>query len=199
MADQKIVSKFLLIGLAIVVLAILVTQYNYNGKKTVPRETFANASNASNVSNTSNTSNTSNASNAQPELETASSTDPVGEVMPSEPTKNETYRSVTFDSPVQQVNSCAPKDKLTAEDLLPSNAANTLWAQVNPAGQGDVGDQNYLTAGYLNGINTVGQSLRNPNLQLRSDPPIDRTNVGPWNQTTIEYDASRRFFEIGDC
>jgi len=62
-----------------------------------------------------------------------------------------------------------------------------------------VTDQNLLNAGYLMGINTVGQTLKNPNYQLRSDPPIEKINIGPWQQSTIEYDVSRRFFEIGEC
>jgi len=70
---------------------------------------------------------------------------------------------------------CFPKDKLTPEDLLPKNAANSQWAQVNPAGQGDVKNQNFLTAGYHVGINTVGTTLRNANMQLRSEPPTRKT------------------------
>ena len=92
-----------------------------------------------------------------------------------------------------------PSDKIKVEDLLPKDAANSKWAQANPAGQGDIDSQNYLTAGHLIGVNTVGPSLRNANMQLRSDPPIERVDVGPWSQTTIEYDVNRRFFEIGQC
>ena len=97
----------------------------------------------------------------------------------------------------EQPNDCYPRDRLTADDLLPKDAANSKWAQVNPAGQGDVKDQNFLTAGYLVGINTVGSSLRNANLQLRSDPPNPQMNVSPWNQTTIEPDLNHRPLEIG--
>jgi len=94
---------------------------------------------------------------------------------------------------------CFPKDKLTAEDLLPRDSANSKWAQVNPAGQGDVKDQNFLNAAYHVGINTVGTSLRNPNMQLRSEPPNPQMKVSPWNQTTIESDLNRRPLEIGGC
>jgi len=96
-----------------------------------------------------------------------------------------------------QPTDCYPRDRLTADDLLPKDAANSKWAQVNPAGQGDVKDQNFLTAGYLTGINTVGSSLRNANYQLRSDPPNPQLNVSPWNQTTIEPDLNHRPLEIG--
>jgi hypothetical protein len=93
---------------------------------------------------------------------------------------------------------CDPKQRLSAEDLLPRDAANTKWAQMNPAGQGDLKDKNFLTAGYHVGINTVGQTLRNPNYQLRSEPPNPQKNVGPWQQSTIDPDTNRRHFEVGE-
>ena len=92
---------------------------------------------------------------------------------------------------------CFPRDRLTSDDLLPKNAANSRWAQMNPAGQGDVKDQNFLTAGYHIGIDTVGQTLRNANLQLRSEPINPQVPVSPWNISTIEPDTNRRFLEIG--
>lgn len=92
---------------------------------------------------------------------------------------------------------CYPRDRLTAEDLLPKDAANSKWAQLNPAGQGDVHDQNFLTAGYHVGVNTQGQSLRNANYQLRSEPANPQQAVSPWNIATIEPDVNRRALEIG--
>ena len=69
----------------------------------------------------------------------------------------------------QLPSECFPKDVLSSGDLLP-NDANSLWAQVSPSGQGSLADQNFLTSGFHIGINTVGQSLRNANRQLRSEP-----------------------------
>lgn len=95
---------------------------------------------------------------------------------------------------------CFPKDRLVASDLLPKDAANEKWARVNPAGQGDVDDKNFLTAGHHAGLNTVAGTLRNANLQLRSEPPNPRARVSVWNQSTIEPDLNRRPFEIdGSC
>lgn len=94
---------------------------------------------------------------------------------------------------------CFPKDKLTPEDLLPKNAANSQWAQVNPAGQGDVKNQNFLTSGYHVGVNTVGTTLRNANMQIRSEPPNPQNKVSPWNQTTIHPDLNRKPLEINGC
>jgi hypothetical protein len=124
----------------------------------------------------------------------------VNSIAPSEPLGNEDYRAIDFQTN-KLPNDCFPKDRLTADDLLPKDAANSKWAQVNPAGQGDVKDQNYLTAGYMVGINTVGSSLKNANLQLRSEPVIPKMAVGPFLNSSYEAsDALRRPLEIGgDC
>jgi hypothetical protein len=95
----------------------------------------------------------------------------------------------------QLPSECYPKDVLSSAELLPRDA-NSLYAQVNPSGQGSLQDQNFLTAGYHIGINTVGQSLRNANRQLRSEPPNPQVKVSPWLQTTIEPDINRRPLEI---
>ena len=93
-------------------------------------------------------------------------------------------------------NECYPKDILTPSELLPRDTEST-WAQNVPAGQGGLTDQNFLNAGYHVGVNTVGQSLRNANRQIRSDPPCPQVKVSPWLQTTIEPDSNRRPLEIG--
>ena len=95
------------------------------------------------------------------------------------------------------MQSCFPRDRLTANDLLPKDAADSKWARINPSGTGDIHDQNYLTAGYHVGINTVGQSLRNANLQLRSEIPNPQNAVGPWMISTIEPDLRQNTLEIG--
>jgi hypothetical protein len=89
---------------------------------------------------------------------------------------------------------CYPKNQLAPGELLP-NDPNSKWAQVNPMGQGDISGKNFLSAGIMIGVNTVGQSLRNANLQLRSEPPCPQVQVGPWMQTTIEPDLQRRPLE----
>lgn len=91
---------------------------------------------------------------------------------------------------------CYPKDVLYSGDLLPADA-NSTWAQNSPNGQGSLGDKNFLNAGFHVGVNTVGQTLRNANRQLRSDPPNPQVKVSPWNQTTIESDTNRKPMEIG--
>lgn len=54
-----------------------------------------------------------------------------------------------------------------------------------------------LEAGYHIGLDTIGQSLRNANQQLRSDPVISKVDVGPWHNSTIEADVTRVPLELG--
>ena len=89
---------------------------------------------------------------------------------------------------------CYPREQLNPMDLLPEDA-NSQWAQVNPKGAGDIQGKNFLSAGALIGVNTIGQSLRNANLQLRAEPPCPQVQVGPWLQSTIEPDLTRRPLE----
>ena len=79
-------------------------------------------------------------------------------------------------------------------DLLP--ASNNSWANMNPVS--DLKNINLLNPTQLVGINTQGSSLRNANLQIRSEPANPRLeNVGPWNIPTIEGDKFRKHLEIG--
>lgn len=93
---------------------------------------------------------------------------------------------------------CFPKDQLTPGELLPGDSTSK-WSESVPKSNGELGDQNFLTAGHHVGVNTVGQSLRNANRQLRSDPPNPQVKVSPWLQTTIEADTNRKPLEIGGC
>ncbi len=129
------------------------------------------------------------------------------EVRPAAPMgQNSTFKSVApSEDPTnayglggnQFPNDCFPRDQLNPAELLPGDA-NSVWAQVAPNGQGELGDMNFLSSGYHVGINTVGSSLRNANLQLRSDPPNPQVMVSPWLQTTITPDLSRLPLEIGN-
>ena len=98
----------------------------------------------------------------------------------------------------QRQAGCFPKEQLNPEELLPQDNAN-VWAKVNPSGEGTLKDRNFLQAGHHIGVNTVGQTLRNANMQLRSEPPNPQVKVSPWLQTTIEPDVNRKPMEIGGC
>ncbi len=105
-----------------------------------------------------------------------------------------------YDGPAQFGNAeapagCYPRDQLTPAELLPKDP-NSVWAQQNPMGTGSLKGKNFLSAGALIGVNTVGQSLRNANLQLRSEPPNPQVSVSIFNVPTIEPDINRRPLEI---
>ena len=93
-------------------------------------------------------------------------------------------------------SSCSPQSMPDPAALLPKDN-NSAWAKLTPSGQGNLDSVSLLKAGYHIGIDTVGQSLRNANLQLRSEPANPQMNVGPWNNTTIEPDVMRVPLEIG--
>lgn len=83
-------------------------------------------------------------------------------------------------------------------DLLPADQ-NSEWAALNPVNmsQGNIIAGDMLQAGYHIGLDTIGQTMKNANLQLRSDPIIPKQNVGPWNQSTYEPDYARVPLEVG--
>ena len=124
---------------------------------------------------------------------------PKGGVVPSEPLgQNEVFASVNgMQTSVPGLpSSCSKPNVQNPADLLPKDG-NGQWAQLNPSGKGDLANINLLKAGYHIGIDTIGQTLRNANLQIRSEPPNPQMNVGPWNQSTIEPDFMRVPLNIG--
>lgn len=113
---------------------------------------------------------------------------------PAQESGNEVYSSVGGSS--QGISASCANSNQNPADLLPKDT-NSQWAQLNPAGKGDLANINLLKAGYHIGIDTVGQTLRNANLQIRSEPPNPQINVGPWNQSTITPDMMRVPLELG--
>ena len=104
------------------------------------------------------------------------------------------------DVPESSINETKNKietSEVNPEDLLPKDD-NLGFALSNPKGQGKLEDKNFLKAGYHIGINTIGQSLKNANYQLRSDPSIPRVPVSIFNNSTISADTTRRPLEIGE-
>ncbi len=103
---------------------------------------------------------------------------------------------VPAQAPVTAPSTNALKPVSNPADLLPTDS-NSSWGSLSPV-QGGTLMPDLLQAGYHAGLNTIGQSLKNANLQLRSDPIIPRQDIGPWNQSTIEDPPIRREFEIGN-
>ena len=113
---------------------------------------------------------------------------------------NEQFASVSgIKTPTR---SCYPQNSLKPDDLLPQDKKNDVnnFNKQYPVSEGILKGVNFLEAGYQVGVNTVGQSLRNANQQLRSEPPNPQVNVSPWQNTTIGPDLARRPLEAGeDC
>lgn len=107
--------------------------------------------------------------------------------------------SLTTDSRSPNGQQTYSQTVLSPEELLPKGGLGASWAATNPVGLADLkGQSSLLSPGYHYGINTVGQTLRNANLDLRSDPPNPRKSVGPFLNSTIEPDLMRRQLELGE-
>lgn len=113
------------------------------------------------------------------------------------PASTSTPSTPTVSTPVQpQGQGYAAQNVVNPSDLLPSDK-NSQWATLNPVNQGNVNTPDLLQAGYHIGLDTVGQTMKNANLQLRSDPIIPKKDIGPWNQSTYEPDLMRVPLEVG--
>jgi hypothetical protein len=93
------------------------------------------------------------------------------------------------------VESPVAKTAVKPSELLPKNEDGSNWADANPVIDGNM-DQSFLDAGFHVGINSVGNSLRNANLQIRSEPANPTDNVSPFLNSTITPDLERRPLEI---
>jgi hypothetical protein len=133
----------------------------------------------------------------QPQYKNTNSQGSAG-VRPADPNGNEVFASANGvqTSLPGLPSSCSTPQIQNPAELLPKDS-NSQWAQLNPSGKGELSNINLLKAGYHIGIDTVGQSLRNANLQIRSEPPNPQLSVGPWNLSTIEPDFMRPPLELG--
>ncbi len=122
-------------------------------------------------------------------------------VMASQPMGlNETQMAVDDLNLNRTPSTCYPQQALKPEDLLPSQESKAIqeFNLAQPIGEGILADVNLLDAGAHVGINTVGQSLRNANRSIRSEPPNPQVNVSPWMNTTIAPDLPRKPLEVGE-
>jgi hypothetical protein len=116
-------------------------------------------------------------------------------VIPTVPSVADAVATATTPA-AQQNGGYSAQAVASPQDLLPKDQ-NSQWAALNPVGQGNIAAPDLLQAGYHIGLDTIGQTLRNANLQERSDPIIPKSQVGPWNQSTIEPDLGRVPLEVG--
>ena len=173
---------------AIVVLLLVVAGVSFLGKYLYSKGDYGYEEMNSNM----NSAYSDNRQNVNPNRQQRS-------VQPSEQLgQNEVFASANgLQTTSHNVNSsCSAENVQNPTDLLPKDT-NNEWATLNPAGKGELSNLNLLKAGYHIGIDTIGQSLRNANLQIRSEPPNPQLSVGPWNQSTITPDFMRVPLEIG--
>jgi len=79
-------------------------------------------------------------------------------------------------------------DTVQPSDLLPTDV-NSKWASENNISTlSGMRMPDLLTPEFMVGQNSIGQSKKNPNLQLRADPEIPRIQAPLWNQSIIETD-----------
>lgn len=97
-------------------------------------------------------------------------------------------------------STCYPQPTLKASDLLPKedSAAIQEFNIAKPAGEGILQGVNMLDSGFHVGVNTIGQSLKNANRQLRAEPPNPQVAVSPWMMSSIGPDLMRRPLEDGE-
>jgi hypothetical protein len=171
------------------IIVILIVAYGVNllanylsSKGKSGSETFQQNGSASAMASASASQNSNMVSGPQPAMEQG----------------NEIFSSVNgIATPSQGVaTSCGSGNIQNPSDLLPKDT-NSEWSQLNPSGKGELANINLLKAGYHIGIDTIGQTLRNANLQIRSEPANPQLYVGPWNLSTIEPDFMRPPLEIG--
>jgi hypothetical protein len=121
---------------------------------------------------------------------------------------NESYRTVDYSqmgmNTDDQLNkSCFPQTILSSKDLLPGNIKADISKFKEEAskniGQGILEGISYLDSGFHVGVNTVGQSLRNANRQLRSEPPNPQVAVSPWLMSSIGPDLERKPIDGSSC
>lgn len=117
------------------------------------------------------------------------------------PATNGTYAPYNGPSSTSIANSTTSSNHINKpasnpQDLLPSNSASSSWQTSVP--NSELKGISLLNPAQLAGINTQGSSLRNANLQVRSEPANPRSNTNcPWNISTIETDTFRKSLEIG--
>ena len=177
-----------LIGILVLALAIM----QYSGRKTNYSDGYANSgSMQASAPSMTNVATSEPMSQQGPSQVATPAMEPVGgnEVYSNVPqgTTTSTYGL----APVTRANANYDPSELLPKDI------NSQWAQLNPAGSADFKNVNLLKAGSLIGIDTIGSTLRNANLQERSEPPNPTTSVSPWLNTTIEPDLMRLPLEIG--
>ena len=115
---------------------------------------------------------------------------------PAAPASSSVAAAPVSGSAAAPVKGYVAQTVVNPSDLLPQDQ-NSQWANLNPVSNVNPQLPDLLNAGAMIGLDTIGQTLKNANLQLRSDPIIPKAQVGPWNMSTIEPDLGRVPLEVG--
>jgi hypothetical protein len=93
------------------------------------------------------------------------------------------YQSTSVSEPISaaaDTNSPA----MDPSELLPNNH-DSQWTALNPINEKSMVVPDVLQSDFFIGINTVGSSKKNPNLQGREDPYIEKVDTsGQWNNNS---------------
>lgn len=87
-----------------------------------------------------------------------------------------------------------PKKMMNDEDIFKSEEylakeTNQNWFEVPPEPI-SIKNRHLINISRPIGVNTIGNSLRNPSYDLRGSPPNPKFVVSPWMQSTIEPDLN---------
>ena len=174
-------NKFFNIFLLLVLVAVVGVLYKYNSQKSVISDSMSNNVFA-NVGKVES-------AGAAPSAETPSAAAVVKPLATTD-SSSEFLGVKGISSGKKPTNVGNTKSVMDPKELLPADA-NNEWTNIVP--NMDLKNIGMLKAGQNLGIDTIGSSLRNPNLQLRSEPAIPKNNnLGPWNNSTMEPDTNRR-------
>ena len=173
---SKTVKSMPLLFLGLVVLVIAILFYNYQ------KGMFLSGMRNESKDDISNDNENTTVQNVEP-------ADPAG--MNSGPGSATGLRTITSGTP----ENCLTRATTNPSDLLPSD--NNNWGSMSPDGEGELENVNLLKSGHHMGVDTVGSTLRNANLQLRSEPPNPQSQVSPWLNSTIQPDLMRIPLELG--
>lgn len=90
-----------------------------------------------------------------------------------------------------QTNMDVPDRSVTnPNDLLPNGAGN--WGNLYPVkNDGGVFVPSITSADFQIGVNTISSTLKNPSLDIRSNPIIPKQVVSPWNNSSYEPDIGK--------
>lgn len=113
----------------------------------------------------------------------------------NEDTGNGANLNVAFDKPVSNKANTNVVDfkknivkKYDSKDYLPQEV-NSEWFETDFQQAKSAGSDKMInTERYVVGVNTVGQSLKNPSYDIRGTIPNPKYTVSPWNNSTYEAD-----------